>query len=95
LVGGLYGVAIGRVFFGESMFSVARDSSKIALVTLCQHLTSWGVPLIDCQLYSDHLASMGACEIDRDDFITDITQLTQLPTTEDAWQLNPNMYPIS
>ena len=95
LVGGLYGVAIGRVFFGESMFSVARDSSKIALVTLCQHLTSWGVPLIDCQLYSDHLASMGACEIDRDDFITDITQLTQLPPTEDAWQLNPNMYPIS
>ena len=95
LVGGLYGVAIGRVFFGESMFSVARDSSKVALVTLCQHLTSWGVPLIDCQLYSDHLASMGACEIDRNDFITDITQLTQLPIAEDAWQFNPKLYHLS
>jgi leucyl/phenylalanyl-tRNA--protein transferase len=86
LVGGLYGIAIGRVFFGESMFSLARDSSKIALVTLCQHLSLWGVPLIDCQLYSSHLATLGANEIDRTEFIADITRLCTLSPSEDAWE---------
>lgn len=85
LVGGLYGVAIGRVFFGESMFSFARDSSKIALVYLCQHLIRWGVPLIDCQLYSSHLASLGASEIPRADFIAEITHLCKLSPVADAW----------
>lgn len=70
LVAGLYGVAIGRLFFGESMFSNVRDASKIALVTLCRQLECWGFPLIDCQIYSDHLASMGAIEIDRKQFIS-------------------------
>ncbi len=70
LVGGLYGIAIGRIFFGESMFSTVRDSSKIALVTLCQQLKHWGFPLIDCQIYSQHLASMGAIEIERKQFIS-------------------------
>ena len=68
LVGGLYGIAIGHVFFGESMFSAVRDSSKIALVTLCRQLERWGFPLIDCQIYSEHLASMGAIEIERKQF---------------------------
>jgi len=70
LVGGLYGVAIGHIFFGESMFSTLRDSSKIALVTLCRQLHRWGFPLIDCQIHSDHLSTMGAIEIERKDFIT-------------------------
>jgi leucyl/phenylalanyl-tRNA--protein transferase len=86
LVGGLYGVAIGRVFFGESMFSIARDSSKIALVTLCQQLQHWGIPLIDCQLYSEHLASMGATEIDRQDFIDTLNQFCPLAPIEASWQ---------
>lgn len=86
LVGGLYGVAIGRIFFGESMFSTARDSSKIALVTLCQQLKNWGVPLIDCQLYSDHLASMGAIEMDRQDFIDTLNQFCRLDPIEASWQ---------
>jgi len=86
LVGGLYGVAIGRIFFGESMFSFARDSSKIALVTLCQQLQQWGVPLIDCQLYSAHLASMGAIEIDRDDFIAVLDQFCPLEPLATSWQ---------
>jgi leucyl/phenylalanyl-tRNA--protein transferase len=89
LVGGLYGIAIGRIFFGESMFSLARDSSKIALVTLCQHLSHWEMPLIDCQLHSNHLASMGANEIDRADFISDITQLCALPSTNSVWEVQP------
>ncbi len=92
LVGGLYGVAIGRVFFGESMFSAARDSSKIALVTLCQHLAFWGVPLIDCQLHSDHLASMGAEEIIRADFVAEVARLSALPASDEAWKIKPELY---
>lgn len=86
LVGGLYGVAIGRIFFGESMFSIARDSSKIALVTLCQQLQNWEVPLIDCQLYSAHLASMGAIEIEREEFITVLNQFCPINPVATSWQ---------
>ncbi len=68
LVGGLYGVAIGRVFFGESMFSRRNDASKIALVLLTKRLMAWGYRFIDCQIYSEHLSSMGAQEIQRADF---------------------------
>jgi len=68
LVGGLYGMAIGKIFFGESMFSTASDSSKIALVALCRQLSHWDFPLIDCQVYSEHLVSLGAEEIPRDSF---------------------------
>jgi len=77
LVGGLYGVKIGKMFFGESMFSRVRDSSKIALATLCQQLNQRGYPLIDCQVYSQHLESLGAQEISRDDFIVQMKQLCQ------------------
>ncbi len=70
IVGGLYGIAIGHIFFGESMFSTMQDSSKIALVTLCRQLERWGFALIDCQIHSNHLASMGATEINREQFIS-------------------------
>lgn len=66
LVGGLYGVAIGGVFCGESMFSLAANASKMALATLCQ---SGDFALIDCQIHSDHLASMGARMISRDEYL--------------------------
>ena len=65
LVGGLYGVGIGRMFFGESMFSHATDASKIALAALIAFCRSWGIPLIDCQQATGHLASLGAREIPR------------------------------
>lgn len=65
LVGGLYGLCIGRVFFGESMFSTATDASKIAFVYLARRLQSWGFPVIDCQVSNPHLFSLGAMEIDR------------------------------
>ncbi len=68
LVGGLYGVAIGQVFFGESMFSRRRDASKIAMAALCHMAQNPPYRLIDCQIYTDHLASMGAREISRDEF---------------------------
>lgn len=69
LVGGLYGVLLGRVFFGESMFSRERDTSKIALAHLCTHFHQLGGELVDCQVYSDHLASLGAVTIPRREFV--------------------------
>jgi len=69
LVGGLYGVAVGGVFFGESMFSWADDASKVALVHLCRQLTAWGFGFIDCQVMSAHLIRLGAQEVPRRDFV--------------------------
>lgn len=69
LVGGLYGIMLGRVFFGESMFSIRPDSSKIALVRLVEWLTKYhDLALVDCQMHTSHLASMGACDISREQF---------------------------
>lgn len=70
LSGGLYGICIGRIFFGESMFSRHSNTSKIALVHLCNLCRKWNMPLIDCQVYSSHLASLGAVGIPRDVFKT-------------------------
>lgn len=68
LVGGLYGVAIGKVFFGESMFSLVTDASKVALVHLVGQLQAWEFELIDCQVTNDHLMSLGATEMPRAEF---------------------------
>lgn len=69
LVGGLYGVSLGRAFFGESMFSRATDASKVALAHLVARLRAGGYQLLDCQFITPHLASMGAIEIDRRDYM--------------------------
>jgi leucyl/phenylalanyl-tRNA--protein transferase len=69
LVGGLYGLALGRAFFGESMVSRARDASKVALAWLVARLRVGGFTLLDCQFITDHLASLGAIEIPRDDYV--------------------------
>jgi leucyl/phenylalanyl-tRNA--protein transferase len=68
LVGGLYGVALGKVFFGESMFTRMTDASKVAFVHLVKQLQIWGYELIDCQVYTRHLESLGAVEISRTEF---------------------------
>lgn len=68
LAGGVYGLALGRVFFGESMFSQHTDASKIALVALCRQLQEWDFTLLDCQVSNQHLQSMGAQEISREEF---------------------------
>ena len=88
LCGGVYGVAIGRAFFGESMFSRERDSSKIALVTLCRWLHDWGYALLDCQVHTDHLASLGACDMSRDEFATRLTALIDQPPAAAAWRVS-------
>lgn len=69
LVGGLYGVSMGKVFYGESMFSRRSDASKVAFTHLVRQLKRWEFALIDCQVYTGHLASLGAEEIARDDFL--------------------------
>jgi len=84
LVGGVYGLALGSVFFGESMFSRVTESSKIALVALCQQLHLWGYELLDCQISNPHLVSMGAVEISRERFKRHL-QATREP---DHWQFD-------
>ena len=76
LAGGLYGIAIGRIFYGESMFSRRTDASKIALAHLVRFLEKQGFAMIDCQMNTRHLASLGAREIPRQAFIDQLTQLT-------------------
>lgn len=75
LVGGLYGVALGKVFFGESMFARRDNASKIAFACLCHYLAQWEFELIDCQVASDHLFSLGAYEITRSDFADALKRL--------------------
>ena len=94
LVGGLYGVAIGRIFYGESMFSRVSDASKTALVTLAQQLERWQFSLIDCQMHTDHLVSMGAEEIPRSRFTAILARDTDLPGHIGHWRLDPDLpYP--
>ncbi len=85
LVGGAYGVSIGRMFYGESMFARVTDASKIALVYLVHFLRQHGVTLIDCQQETPHLASLGAAPISRVEFIRHLRQAINYPQIED-WQ---------
>jgi leucyl/phenylalanyl-tRNA--protein transferase len=70
LVGGLYGIDLGHIFCGESMFSSVSNASKVAFIYLAKQLEFAGYRLLDCQVYNDHLASLGCVEIDREDFLT-------------------------
>ena len=88
LVGGLYGVSIGRMFFGESMFSRVTDASKIALAHLASQLQRWGYGLIDCQMNTPHLASLGAREMPRAEFILRLKELIHYPQPLTQWQFD-------
>ena len=93
LIGGLYGVAIGKVFFGESMFAKKTDASKIAFAYLTRQLEIWGYELIDCQVYSPHLASLGAVNISRQNFIQQITKLCN-EKTDHLWENTLTVFDI-
>ena len=86
LVGGLYGVKLGRVFFGESMFSHASDGSKIALAALANMCRSAGVKLIDCQVENPHLISMGATLLSRLDFERILSENVGQDIDQARWQ---------
>jgi leucyl/phenylalanyl-tRNA--protein transferase len=87
LVGGLYGVAVGRMFYGESMFSRATDASKVALVGLVGELKARQFPLIDCQMHTTLLASLGAREIPRRAFLRALEPLVNYPAPPGNWTI--------
>ena len=88
LVGGLYGVSLGRMFFGESMFSRVPDASKVALAHLARQLDSWGFTLIDCQIPSPHLASLGAREVARRSFLDLVAANRCHPDRQGRWHFD-------
>lgn len=88
LVGGLYGLAIGRMFYGESMFARQSDASKLALAHLCRQLDAWGIELIDCQMETTHLASLGARPVSRASFLRELRRLVELPSIPAPWQFD-------
>ncbi len=88
LVGGLYGVSLGKVFFGESMFSRMSDASKVALVYLVQQLQRWDYELIDCQAYTQHLQRFGATEIPRQHYRFLLDHLCDQPGQPGPWQFD-------
>ena len=91
LAGGLYGVSIGRMFFGESMFTLQPDASKIALAHLARQLHRWGFRQIDCQMKTPHLSSLGAQEIDRTQFLTELKELVNCDPPP-SWQFDDDLF---
>ena len=95
LVGGIYGVAIGRMFFGESMFSAQAGGSKVALASLAYRLRGWGWPLIDAQVENAHLVSLGAETWPRPVFSQHVAALTALPEPPGRWATRFGILPAS
>ncbi len=85
LVGGLYGVAVGRMFFGESMFSRVTDASKMAFVHMVRHLGANGFAMIDCQMYTAHLASLGAIRVPRREFLATLGEQIRQSPVDHLW----------
>ena len=88
LVGGLYGVSIGRMFFGESMFARASDASKVALARLAEQLVAWKFDLIDCQMMNPHLHSLGAVEMSRREFLARLRDNPPDLTRRGPWRFD-------
>jgi leucyl/phenylalanyl-tRNA---protein transferase len=95
LVGGIYGIAIGKMFFGESMFSVESGGSKAALTALAYLLNRWGFPLIDAQVESEHLQSLGAVLMPREQFMLQIQGLCLQQEASEHWRKLPISFPAS
>ena len=91
LAGGLYGVAIGRMFYGESMFARRTDASKVAFVHLVRQLRRWQFRLVDCQMSTAHLASLGAREIPRQAFARQAAALVLQPPVPGPWQADADL----
>jgi leucyl/phenylalanyl-tRNA--protein transferase len=92
LAGGLYGISIGRIFFGESMFSRMADASKVALISLARQLVRWNFPLIDCQVRTAHLESLGARPMPRTEFTRILARETAQPAhPPQAWQFDADL----
>ncbi|WP_290652832.1 leucyl/phenylalanyl-tRNA--protein transferase [Aquisalimonas sp.] len=94
LVGGLYGVALGRAFFGESMFSRAPDASKVGLIHLAGQLSRWGFHVLDCQILSPHLAALGARECSRAQFLEGLDAALAYPDRQGHWRFDADFTPL-
>ena len=92
LVGGLYGVSLGRCFFGESMFFRRTDASKVALVVLLQRLKAWSFQMIDAQMTTRHLLSLGAKEVPRNVFLKRLEEALRFPTLKGRWDGTAESY---
>ena len=90
LVGGLYGIVIGKVFCGESMFADVNDASKSAYAVLIKHLKEWGYEFVDCQVPTDHLKSLGAKEVTREYFLEKLEKVN-MDTIEHYWDLDKSL----
>jgi leucyl/phenylalanyl-tRNA--protein transferase len=88
LVGGLYGVSLGKAFFGESMFHHKTDASKVALATLVERLKTWGFRFIDAQMTTEHLLSLGAQELSRRIFLKQLQSALRQPTKRGKWRID-------
>jgi leucyl/phenylalanyl-tRNA--protein transferase len=88
LAGGLYGLSLGAAFFGESMFAREADASKVAFVALVEQLRRWSIPLVDCQVYTPHLASFGAREWPRREFLAALRRALERPTRLGPWRFD-------
>ncbi|MEK7206256.1 MAG: leucyl/phenylalanyl-tRNA--protein transferase [Pseudomonadota bacterium] len=91
LVGGLYGVALGGIFFGESMFTRASDASKVALIHLVRQIAIWGFSIVDCQMPTAHLFSLGAREIRRKEFMQQLDTALKLPNRPGPWRFDASL----
>jgi leucyl/phenylalanyl-tRNA---protein transferase len=89
LVGGVYGVSLGGAFFGESMFTLRPDASKVALVTLVRQLAAWGFDFLDCQVHTPHLEKLGARGWPRTAFLRALRDTLRRETRRGRWQLEP------
>jgi leucyl/phenylalanyl-tRNA---protein transferase len=92
LVGGLYGVAVGAMFYGESMFTLATDASKLALAHLTRQLDRWNFGMIDCQMATPHLASLGARTIPRGEFMRKLAELVNYPRPIAPWCFDDDLF---
>jgi leucyl/phenylalanyl-tRNA---protein transferase len=92
LAGGLYGVALGRMFYGESMFSRVSDASKIALAHLVRQLERWQYGLIDCQMHTEHLATLGARSMPRAQFMRKLEELVNYPASPGKWRFDDDLF---
>jgi leucyl/phenylalanyl-tRNA--protein transferase len=89
LVGGLYGVSLGAAFFGESMFTQRPNASKVAFVHLVRQLHAWEFQLVDCQVYTEHLARVGATAWPRARFLDTLAKALTAPTHQGSWRVSP------
>ncbi len=93
LVGGLYGIGVGAVFCGESMFAKKSDASKVAFAVLIEKLREWGYKFVDAQVPTEHLKSLGAIEVYRDFFLSKLYKYRDLSISDDAWKIYGSIQP--